>query len=617
MVSSAKFFDHLDFVIISSINWDENWQIHQQLAVSLVKSGHRVLFVENTGSRAPRINDFGRISGRLHNWVKSTRGFFDVQDNLTVFSPLFIPLPYSGFALAINQFLLSRSIEKWMKIEQFKSVVTISFLPTPLAQSLIEKIDPLLVIYYCADDMSGRAQEKRLKEFEHNFFSKADSVFCSSQVLLERASRFNCQVHLFPAGVDFDKFEVARKCGSLPADLTAISRPIIGFVGAINTVFDQALVVYAAQALPLVNFVLVGPERTDVSLLKACPNIILLGKRRHDDVPLYIKGFDVALIPSLRNAFTDTIYSCKLNEYMAMGVQVVATDLGELRLYVENHGKILEIAETKEEFVEKIRNALISPDITNRDMRIAAAQANSWTERFEGICSVINQLLATKIKARQDWQSRLTNYYRLGRVKIIRAALIFASCYVVLFFTPVLWGVGDILVMRQVPTKADAIVVFSGDGDSGYVSMNYQNRERDALSLYNSKYSDWIVLSSGKGQAISEAEVVRALLMKHGVPSESISVIPKISKSTVENIQLSAAELKRVNARKIIFITAPYHSRRAHLAWRKLAPELEVTTVAVVDTPSNQPVWHTSHEVAKVIAYESLVIVYYWWRGWI
>ena len=141
VISKSKLSELRDFVVISSINWTENWQIHQQLTTSLVESGHRVLFIENTGARGPRFGDFGRIYDRIRNWMKSTRGFFDVRENLTVFSPIFIPFPYSRFALLANRFFLSRAIEKWMGVGRYQSSVIISFLPTPLAQSLIENID--------------------------------------------------------------------------------------------------------------------------------------------------------------------------------------------------------------------------------------------------------------------------------------------------------------------------------------------------------------------------------------------------------------------------------------------------------------------------------------------
>ena len=202
-------------------------------------------------------------------------------------------------------------------------------------------------------------------------------------------------------------------------------------------------------------------------------------------------------------------------------------------------------------------------------------------------------------------------------MRIIRAGLILAASYGVLFLTPILWFAGDMLVMRDVPTTADAIVVFSGDGEPGYVNMSYQKRALDALTFYRAGYSNRIIVSSGKGNTISESEVVRALLLEHGLPSDAISINEEIPQSTWENVQLSVAKLKGDGARKVLFVTAPYHSLRAHLVWKKLAPELKVATVSVVDTPSEQPRWQTSHKIAKVIAYEYLAIVYYWWKGWI
>ena len=611
-------FDSRDYVIISSIDWSRNWQMHQQLATSLVESGHRVLFIENTGVRAPRAGDFGRIRDRIRNWLKSTRGFFDVKDNLTVFSPAFLPFPYSRFVLAINRYLLSSAIGNWMKIGRFDNPILISFLPTPLAQVLIEDIDPLLVVYYCADDMSGRSEgAARLKMHEESFLSKVDAVFCTSHVLFERAEKFNKHVLLFPAGVDFQKFEAARDSGKIPVDLAVLPKPVIGYVGSISAAFDQDLLAYAACAMPEATFVLIGPESADVSTLRACPNIKLLGKRPHADVPRYIKGFDVALIPYVKNAFTDAVYSCKLNEYLAMGQPVVTTDIREIRLYAERHGNILGIAKGKEDFVEKIRQALSTQDEAKQAARISAARENSWDQRFDDISGVIGQLLDAKNAERLSWQSRLTGLYRRGRMRIIRAGLILAASYGVLFLTPILWFAGDMLVMRDVPTTADAIVVFSGDGEPGYVNMSYQKRALDALTFYRAGYSNRIIVSSGKGNTISESEVVRALLLEHGLPSDAISINEEIPQSTWENVQLSVTKLKRDGARKVLFVTAPYHSLRAHLVWKKLAPELKVATVSVVDTPSEQPRWQTSHKIAKVIAYEYLAIVYYWWKGWI
>ena len=60
-----------DYIIISSIDWTTHWQLHQQLATALISNGNRVLFIENTGARGPRIGDANRIRERISNWIKS------------------------------------------------------------------------------------------------------------------------------------------------------------------------------------------------------------------------------------------------------------------------------------------------------------------------------------------------------------------------------------------------------------------------------------------------------------------------------------------------------------------------------------------------------------------
>ncbi len=616
MKNEHQSLDRRNYVIISSINWTENWQMHQQLATSLVESGHQVLFIENTGVRAPSVGDFGRILDRLRNWLKSTRGFFDVRDQLTVFSPIFIPFPYSSLALTINRYSLSNAIAKWMKITRFYDPILISFLPTPLAQSLIDDIDPVLVLYYCADYMSGRSEgAKRLMKYEDAFYAKADAVLCTSHVLLERAERFNHRVFLIPAGVEFMKFEAARKEAAIPDDLAALPRPIVGYVGAISAVFDQELLVHAARALPAVTFALVGPEFADISLLKTCSNIKLLGKRPHSDVPSYIKGFDVALIPYVKNVFTDAVYSCKLNEYLAMGVQVIATDMREIRLYIEQHGDVVAIAKDQNEFVQKISLAIAASATDGEMARIAAAQANSWGHRFDDISQVIDQLLEAKKIEVTRWQDRLVGLYRVGRIRMVKLGLTLAVSYTLLFYTPILWFAGDVLVMRDTPKAADAIMVFSGDGESGYINDSYQRRVEDTLTLYRAGFAPRIVLSSGKGATMSETEVVRALLIAGGVPSSAISEVKGTPRSSWENVQMSAEELRRLGVRNVLFVTAPYHSRRATLIWKKSAPDIDISAVSVVDTPPLELRWRTSFKVARVIAYEYLAIADYWWEG--
>jgi len=607
-----------DYVIVSSIDWSRNWQIHQQLATSLIDAGHRVLFIENTGVRAPRVGDFGRIRDRFRNWFKSTRGFHDVHENLTVFSPLILPFPYMKVALWFNRFLLSGAIDKWMRVNRFHDPVLISFLPTPLVQQVIEDIDPLVVIYYCANDMSGGSVgAAKLRRYEHDFLSRSDAVFCNSHALLERATPFNRRTFLFPAGVDFQKFEDARESASIPPELAVLPRPLIGYVGSISAVFDQALMVQAARALPEASFVLVGPESADVSALRACPNIHLLGKRPHSEVPAYIKAFDVALIPYVRNAFTDAVYSCKLNEYLAMGTAVVATNMRELRLYAERYGDVLRLTETPEDFVTAIHSALGQQDDAAKVRRIAAARANSWKQRFGEIAETIDGILADKGRESTHWQDRLLGVYRRSRIRFYKAAAVTTACYALIFHTPLIWWAGDQLVVRGIEKPVDAIVVFSGDGEANYINSSYQKRAQDALRLYRSGYSKRIVLSSGKGQTLPETEVIRSLLLTQGVPDSAITIVGGAPSSTQENVLHTANALQSLGLRSVLFVTAPYHSRRASLVWNRLAPGIQLVVAPATDVPPKGPVWNIGIRTARVIGFEYSAIAYYWFRGWV
>lgn len=611
-----------DCVIFSSIDWSRNWQIHQHLATSLVEAGHRVLFIENTGVRAPRAtaSDFNRVRQRIRNWLKSTGGFSDIRDNLTVFSPLLLPFPYFWPAILLNRWWVSRAIGKWMRANRFHDPVVITFLPTPLAQGVISNMDSRAVIYYCADDMAGGSSgAKRLRAYEDVFFTKVDAVFCTSHTLRDRANQLNQRVFLIPAGVDFSKFESVRLSGNLPFDLHDIPAPRVGYVGSVREGFDQDLICKAAHALPMANFVLVGPESVNTAVLRAMPNIHILGPRPHNQIPSFINGFDVTVIPYIRTPLTDSAYFCKLNEYLAIGKPVVATNLQEMRLYAERHPGVIEVASDASLFIAAIQSALTqTPDADAADRRVAAARQNSWEQRFSDIMSAISEVVAAKQARQPRWQDLLLGALRRGRIKALKAIAAFASVYGLLFYTPLVWWAGQQLIVHHPPTaSAEAIVVFSGDGEPGYVNAGYQKRAMDVLELYQSGYGRTIILSSGKQFTLAETEVIRALLVNQGVPDAAIVSTTGVPTSTYENVTLVADTLRQLALKRVLFVTAPYHTRRAAMVWAKQAPDIEITVVQAEDESAASISGAVPLRTARVIGFEYVAILYYKFKGWL
>ena len=95
-------------VCISSIDWDFNWQGHHEIMAALASEGSRVLFVENTGVRAPELRDLPRLARRLRNWRLGAGGLRTERANLSIYSPLLLPFPYSPAARRINRTLGGR-----------------------------------------------------------------------------------------------------------------------------------------------------------------------------------------------------------------------------------------------------------------------------------------------------------------------------------------------------------------------------------------------------------------------------------------------------------------------------------------------------------------------------
>ena len=603
-----------NILIISSIDWSTHWQLHHQLAVSIVVAGNRVLFIENTGARGPRLADIGRMRERIVNWVKSVRGFREMQPGLTVFSPLFLPFPYSRFASAINRFILSRSVKLWMRSAHFYNPVIFTFLPTPLAQALIRDVEPALVVYYCVDNMAASSPDvKQLRPWEDMLFSSADVVLVTSEAIREAAQPYAKHVYSFPNGVDFSKFAAALEHTIIPDDLAEFPRPIIGYVGALSGVLDQNLLLEMATQMPNATFALVGPSFADMSALKSAPNIKLLGARDHNEIPGYVKGFDVALIPYLKTPFTDSVYSCKLNEYLAIGVPVVSTILREVRAFSARYPDTVAIGQDTSDFIVKVKQALDDPSIRSQSLterRIGVAKENTWEKRFEGIVEVIDRHLYLKSQNEVSWKESLTKYYRRSFIRMVRTIAIVCAFYLLVFNTPLVWFIGDQLVVRHLPRKVDAIVVFSGNGETSYRNDSYQRRAFDAVRLYKLRYAPQIFLSSGREQDLSEVEVIKLYLEDKGVAPSAIHILDKYPKSTAENVQLVTQQLRLQGAHSILFLTSPYHGRRALWTWRKQAPDIVVLTPSVVDTPSVVPKWNASIDQIRIITYEYAAIAY-------
>ncbi len=465
-----------DIVCFSSIDWQFIWQGHQEIMSTLAANGNRILFVENTGVRAPAVRDWRRIVQRVQNWWKGTKGFRRERDNLFIYSPLLLPFPYSSLIGRINRSLLTRALNRWMRAAGFGRPIVWTFLPTPLVRHVIRDLDPSVSVYYCIDDFASSSRAaRRIVRSEEQLCRDVDLVFVTSEKLREKAARFSDRVHLFPFGVSYAKFEAVRLApDQVPADLAALPRPIVGYIGGIHQWMDMATLTDVARRMPDTTFALVGPLQIDVNTADV-PNMHFLGKKPHDDVPRYIKGFDVGIVPYLLSDYTANVYPTKLNEYLAMGIPVVATDLPEIRRFNAEHGPRAAIAGTSDQFVAALRDAIRPSGDEERRARIDVARGNSWHARIAQMSALVSEVLEARRGRREPWEARLRHFYRRTRSRVLVSVATVVATYVLLFYTQLPWLLAEPLRIAEAPRAADAIVVFAGGvGESGQAGGGLQ-----------------------------------------------------------------------------------------------------------------------------------------------
>jgi UDP-galactopyranose mutase len=230
---------------------------------------------------------------------------------------------------------------------------------TPMALGFTDHLTPEAVVYDCMDELSAFAHAPtELKLREADLLRRAHVMFTGGQSLYEAKRNAHPNVHPFPSSVDVAHFARARRIDVDPPDQAGIARPRFGFFGVIDERMDIDLLAGAAEMRPDWQFVILGPVvKIDPATLPRSSNVHYLGSKTYQELPHYIAGWDVALLPFARNEATRFISPTKTPEYLAAGKPVVSTSIRDVvRPYA--HQGLVRIADTVEEFVAACEAAL-------------------------------------------------------------------------------------------------------------------------------------------------------------------------------------------------------------------------------------------------------------------
>lgn len=219
---------------------------------------------------------------------------------------------------------------------------------TPMALPMADMLEPAGIIYDCMDELSAfKHAPKALLDFEGTLFETANVVFTGGRSLYDHKRSRHPNIHCFPSSVDAAHFRQATQDHPLQAH---IAHPRLGYCGVIDERIDIDLIAGIAAARPDWQVVMVGPvAKIDPASLPRLPNIHWLGQQGYDDLPAFISGWDVCLLPFALNESTRFISPTKTLEYMACGRPSVSTAIRDV---VEPYGHVVDICSDAPGFVQ-------------------------------------------------------------------------------------------------------------------------------------------------------------------------------------------------------------------------------------------------------------------------
>lgn len=361
-----------DLVCLSHLRWDFVYQRPQHLMSRFAQRG-RVFFVEEP------VYDNGEL--RLD---VSRR-----DDGVYVVVPR---IPEGVYDLEALDAIQRRMIDELFREQNIREHILWYY--TPMAIAWSTHLKPLATIYDCMDELSAfKGAPRSLTDREEELFRRADLVFTGGQSLYEAKRDRHQNIYPFPSSIDATHFVKARCVEVEPEDQREIPHPRLGFFGVIDERMDIELLAGIADARPDWHLVIIGPVvKIDEAELPQRQNIHYLGGKQYAELPAYLGGWDVALLPFALNESTRFISPTKTPEYLSAGRPVVSTSIRDV---VRPYGQLnlVRIADTVEEFAAACREAM-NEDAEKRVREVDAFLAEtSWDRTWRRMSELIEDVI--------------------------------------------------------------------------------------------------------------------------------------------------------------------------------------------------------------------------------
>lgn len=396
-------------VCVSWLDWDWLPLVPHQMMTRFAKL-NRVLYVDppialSTFVAHPK--QYSSLTRKLKRWMQGVR---QVSENLYVYYPP--PLLVTAGHLAANDALNRRWLGWAVKRTAARLGLRnpILWLYDPYSIEPVGQFGEKLVCYDCNDDTSSFAsldyKQRNMKARDASLTSRADLVLATSGELYHQKKVLNANVHQLPSGVDFDLFNKAVSPDvRAPRDLSDVSPPVVGYVGSLtNYRIEWGWIEALAQSMPEATVVLVGPLlEPPPRSVTGLPNVRFVGPKPPEELPRYLKLFNIGIIPYKGEAFLRSCQPTKTFEYLAAGLGVVSAPIPDLQAYAD----VVRFAASPEEFVRQAREMLkLVGQTAFQNLCIEIARGQTWDARFMAASKLVRATLDRKAAATVTPQGR-------------------------------------------------------------------------------------------------------------------------------------------------------------------------------------------------------------------
>jgi glycosyltransferase involved in cell wall biosynthesis len=371
----------LPVIAMAANPWDGPWMNRQQLLSRLSAMGRRVVYF--TGQPTPQ--ELHRMNGVPPASFPDSGGVKLVEPGPIL--QLLGSRRLGGHGYRIRMHLQAAALKRAAGLLPWQREFML-YLFHPEFEDYVRLLRPRHLVYHPYDAFASDPQwSGPLAERQERLVARADLLVATSErIAADLPGNGAGRAKVLWNAVDAELF--GRGSGErCPDDLAAVPRPRLGYVGRITRKVDLGLIHDLAIRRPAWHWALVGPALgvdRDPAMVepfarcRALGNVHFLGEKPPAALPAYMGHMDVNTMCYRRDpGWWQGASPLKMYEYLAVGVAIVATDLGS----ADRHPEVIAYPGSTDEWERAIAAALEGRAVGSVAERQDLARRHTWDQR--------------------------------------------------------------------------------------------------------------------------------------------------------------------------------------------------------------------------------------------